>query len=183
MMAGHFHEDTVVGAFVTANVRGTGLRAEVSFTDSGSSLDAILDREHFWRATVGIDRQLTPTISLMAECAWNGFGTDDPDRYPLIAAADRVQRGEVNSVGRSYLGGSLTWQAHPLASVTGAALLNLGDASGLLLPHLDWSLADNLALVFGGVFGLGPGLRADGRPRSEYGTSGETVYAAIKLYF
>jgi hypothetical protein len=183
IMAGHFHGDTVAGGFVTANVAGTGVRGELAFTDSPRAFDAAIDREQFWRASVGIDRQLTPTLALMAELAWNGFGAADPGDYPLVASADRVRRGEVNSLGRYYAGGTLTWQAHPLVVVAGTALINLGDGSALLLPHADWSLSDTLVLVFGAVFGAGAGEGAAGQPRSEYGGAPAVVYGAVKLYF
>jgi hypothetical protein len=182
-MAGRFHRDLVLGGFVAADLRGTGLRAEIAFTDSGDPGDRGLGRASFWRASAGLDRQLTPVLTLTAEAGWNGFGADDPDGYPGIAAADRVRRGEVSSIGRAYAGASLTWQAHPLVSVTGILLVNLSDASGLLLPHLDWSLADNLSLVVGALAGLGPGPRADGHPGSEYGAVPATVYVALKAYF
>jgi hypothetical protein len=89
----------------------------------------------------------------------------------------------VNALGRYYFGGSVSWQAHPLLMLTGAALVNLGDGSALLLPHADWSLSDSTSLVFGGAFGIGAGLRGDGRPGSEYGGAPPTIYGAIKVYF
>jgi hypothetical protein len=183
LMLGRFHGDTVAGGFVTANVLGTGLRGEVGFTDSGDTADARFGPSQFWRATAGVDRQLTTTVSMSAEVAWNGFGATRPRDYQRAATADRVRRGEVSSVGRSYLGASLAWQAHPLVVVTGTALVNTGDGSALLLPHADWSLSDNVSLVFGGLFGIGAGRARDGRPQSEYGGVPETVYAAIRMYF
>ncbi len=182
-MLGHFHGDTVAGGFVTANVLGTGLRGEVAFTDSGDPADADIGRGEFWRAGVGLDRQLTETVSLIVEVAWSGFGTTRPAEYPRIASADRVRRGEVNALGRAYAGASLSWQAHPLLALVGATLINLGDGSALLLPHGEWSLSDSASVVVGGVFGLGAGVRDDGRPGSEYGGAGQAVYGAIKLYF
>lgn len=183
VMLGRFHSDTVAGGFVTANVFGAGLRGEAAFTDSGDAADADLDRSHFWRAGLGVDRQVTATVSITAELSWNGFGATRPAEYARIAAADRVRRGEVSSLGRYYFGGSINWQAHPLLLLSGTTLINAGDGSALLLPHADWSLSDNMSLVFGGAFGLGAGRRRDGRPASEYGAVPETIYVAIKVYF
>lgn len=183
VMAGRFHGDLVAGGFVTANVAGTGLRGEVAFTDSADPYDRTLGRERFWRATAGVDRQLTPTLSLTAEVSWNGFGAREPRDYARVAAADRVRRGEVASLGMLYSGASLTWQAHPLVTVTGTALVNLGDGSVLLLPRAAWSLSDAISLEAGGVFGAGAGRRGDGTPQSEYGPAPSVLYAAIKAYF
>lgn len=182
-MAGWFHRDVVAGAFVAADVRGTGIRAEGAFTDSGDSDDARLGRKRFWRAGMGLDRQLTTTVAASLEAAWNGFGAANADRYRETAEADRVRRGEVPSLGQWYLGASATWQAHPLVTVTASALANLGDGSVLLLPRIDWSLTDDLVLALGAVVGLGPGPRPSGELRSEYGAAVDSVYAAIKVYF
>jgi hypothetical protein len=182
-MAGRFHQDTVAGGFITANVLGTGLRGEFAFTDSGEPADGELDRDRFWQAGVGLDRQLTETVAVTVELAWNGFGTLHAEEYPAIARADRVRRGEVNALGRYYVGSSLTWQVHPLLALVGTALINVGDASALLLPHGEWSLSDSVSVVFGGIFGVGAGPRTDGRPVSEYGGAPATVYGAVKLYF
>jgi hypothetical protein len=183
LMVGRFHEDTVAGGFITANVLGTGLRGEVAFTDSGDAADAELGRDAFWQAGVGLDRQLTATVSLTAEVFWNGFGTRRPEEYPAIAGADRVRRGEVNALGRYYVGGSLSWQAHPLLLLVGTTLVNLGDGSALLLPHGEWSLSDSVSVGFGGIFGVGAGLQSGGRPGSEYGAVPATIYGAVKMYF
>jgi hypothetical protein len=183
LMAGHFHGDTVAGGFVTGDLRGTGLRGEAAFTESGESLDALLDRERFWRASAGVDRQLTPSLMLTTEAAWNGFGAARAPDYVLVALTDRVQRGEVTSLGRWYAGALLAWQAHPLVILNGAVLGNLGDPSMLLLPHADWSVSDDVSVVLGGLFGVGPGVRRDGLPASEYGAAPQVLYAAVRVYF
>jgi hypothetical protein len=182
-MAGWFHRDIVGGVFVTADVRGTGVRAEVAYTDSGDPADAELDRSRFWRASAGFDRQLTPTLSVSVEGAWNGFGTSDVGGYARVAATDRVRRGEVASLGQWYVGASAGWQAHPLLMVTATVLANVGDGSVLLLSQAEWSLGDNVAFTLGAIIGLGPGPAADGRLRSEYGAAADAVYAALRAYF
>jgi hypothetical protein len=62
-------------------------------------------------------------------------------------------------------------------------LANAGDGSLLLLPRVDWSLTDDLIVVLGAVIGLGPGPRADGSLRSEYGAAVDAVYAAVRTFF
>jgi hypothetical protein len=183
VMAGSFHTDTVVGGFVTTDVEGTGLRGEVSFTESGDSEDSEIDRERFVRATVGVDRQLTATLTLTAEAAWNGYGADDPSDYPRIAVSDRVQRGEVNSLGRSYAGVSLAWQVHPLVTASAAVLGNLGDSSVLIQPTVSWSVSNTVTALFGLFWGVGDGLDAEGRLQSEYGAAPTSVWASIQAFF
>jgi hypothetical protein len=182
-MAGSFHTDAVAGAFATADVGGTGLRGEVAYTKSGDDADAEIDRERFARATLGVDRQLTPLLTLIGEVAWNGYGVDDPALYRRLAQSDRVRRGEVTSLGRRYAGLSLSWQPHPLWTLGAALLLNGDDGSTLFQPTARWSLSDAATLELGIIAGAGPGLSDAGAPRSEYGGVPATVWAAIKAFF
>ncbi len=182
-MAGRFHGDIVLGGFVTADFFGTGLRGEAAFTDSDEQADEELERGRFLRLTGGFDRQLTPTLTLMAEVSWNGFGAEEAEDYLEFADSDRVSRGEVTSLGRAYTGVSLAWLAHPLVMVSGAVLTNWGDGSFLLQPFAEWSASDNVAVVFGGLFGSGPGLDSEDQLQSEYGIIPRIVYGAVRAYF
>jgi hypothetical protein len=182
-MAGSFHTDTVVGTFITTDFRGTGIRGEVSYTESGDPADAQIDRESFVRATGGIDRQLTGTLNLTAEVSWNGFGADDPAFYPRIAVSDRFRRGEVNSLGRTYAGASLAWQIHPLVSASAAVIGNLGDGSVLIQPTASWWVSEAVTALFGIFVGIGDGLDKDGGLQSEYGAAATTVWASVQVFF
>ncbi len=186
-MAGSFHTDTVLGGFVSADVRGTGIRTEIAYTEIGDfEADlrrASFGRANFWRATLGVDRQLTPTITLTAETTWNGFGASDPARYSEVAQADRVRRGEITSLGRWYSGIALSVRPHPLLLVSANLLANWTDGSVLLQPSAGWSLTQSSDLLFGVIAGFGDHGPADGPPRSEYGAVPVTVWAAIKGYF
>jgi len=182
-MGGRFHRDNVLGTFITANVRGTGLRGEVSWTDSGDPQDALRAREQFWRGSVGLDRQVTPSLTLNLETAWNGYGTCDPSRYLALLQSDRYARGEVVGLGKLYAGGGLTWLAQPLLTVSNSVLVNLSDGSVLWVPTLQWSAGDNLDVVGGGQIGLGPELSPDGTFESEYGLVPVSIFGSIRLYF
>ncbi len=183
LMGGYFHSDWVAGGFFVTELWGNGIRGELSYTDSGDERDAEIDRASFWRASVGIDKQLNPDLNLIIELAWNGFGSSDPSDYLRILQSDRVMRGEVNAVGRLYSGLSLSWQVHPLLTVGGAALLNVDDGSVLLQPTGTWSISDNGVVQFGLIVGLGRGVSETGDLGSEYGAAPTTVWGAFKVYF
>jgi len=183
VMAGSFHTDTVVGSFLTTDLKGTGLRCEIAFTESGDPEDADIGRGSFVRATAGIDRQLTATLNLTAEASWNGFGAEEPALYPRIAVSDRFLRGEVSSLGRIYAGVSLGWQLHPLVSASAAVISNLGDGSVLFQPGVSWWVSDRTTALFGMFFGAGDGLDDRGRLRSEYGAVATTVWASVQVFF
>ncbi|NIB45103.1 hypothetical protein HBA55_36330 [Pseudomaricurvus alkylphenolicus] len=122
LMAGRFHEDTVIAGFFTTDYAGVGYRLEVAHTESGDELDKQLDRRRFWRATAGFDYQINPDVTWVTELAWNEYGAKRADEYLKIIIADRFSRGEITSFGRAYVGSSLNWQFHPLVNASVAVL-------------------------------------------------------------
>lgn len=183
LTGGHFHGDTVAGTFVTTNLQGSILRGELVWTRSGDPEDAARNRNRFWRGSVGFDRQLTAELGLTLEAAWNGFGTSDPARYPQFLTADRLRRGEVNALARVYTGASLLWLLHPLWTFQQALLVNWNDGSTLWIPSLTWSTGNNSELLLGAQLGTGPELGPDLLPKSEYGATPTTLFAALKFFF
>lgn len=184
-MVGGFHRDFVLGGFFSADVRGTGLRGEVSWTSPGcdpESAHPVFGCGDFWRLTVGVDRLLTPRLTLIGEASWNGFGAGDPADYTRLAEADRVRRGEVVSLGRRYAGLSLAWQAHPLLTVTGAVLANRDDGSALFQPGIAWSVSDSVTWTAGLIASTGRGVR-DGVLGSEYGAVPVVAWSSLTAYF
>lgn len=185
-MGGSFHRDNLGGVFLSADVRGTGVRGEITYTSSGDSRDILLNRENFWRGSFGITRQLTPFISVTSELAFNGYGADGPDDYELWYLSDRMTRGDINGYGRCYWGTSFNHQLHPLLIGTFTSLVNFTDSSILLTPSVIWSISDNSDILAGGEFGIGEGLKeTGGQPvmGSEYGSVPATVFVALKVYF
>lgn len=192
-MLGRFHGDDVLGVFVVADISGTALRIEVAHTSSDERVPTGDGYEQFWRASLGFDRQVSPRSTFSAEAHWNGFGANDPQGYLEVAQADRVRRGEVTSLGRLYSGVSMSWQVHPLRTLSAAVLTNWDDGSTLLQPTLTWSLSNNSALLVGVIAGIGPGSPsasvAKGEPlvltaiESEYGLVPLTIWGSYSLYF
>ena len=185
-MGGSFHRDSIGGIFFSADVMGTGLHGELSYTSSGDRNDQVLDREEFWRGSFGVIRQLTSTISVTSELAFNGYGADNATEYSLWYFSDRMGRGDVNGYGRYYWGTSFTQQLHPLLIGTFTSLVNFTDNSVLLTPSVTWSLSDNSEMLAGGMFGIGEAMeKINGVPilRSEYGSVPATLFLALKVYF
>jgi hypothetical protein len=182
-MGGWFHRDTVLGGFLTADARGTGIRGELTWTNSGDPEDKRRGRKRFWRVSGGVDRQLTSSLNLVSEFAWNGYGTSDASRYLEWFDSDRILRGEVSGLGQVYGGSSLAWMMHPLLTLTNSILVNLNDPSALWIPSLIWSTGNNSEVLLGGQLSIGrrPGDAA--RLRSEYGSIPSLIFGAFKLFF
>ena len=186
LMGGKFHRDTVAGSFLTADAWGTGLRGEVRWTQSGDPEDRVRDRRTFWRTAAGVDRQLTPTLSVTVEFSFNGHGASQASEYLDWSTADRVLRGEINTLGRFYTGGSGVWRFHPLGTLTNTLLVNWQDPSTLWVPSFQWSTSNNSDVLAGAQIGIGKGLQSSGMgpvPQSEYGLVPNTLFAAIRIYF
>jgi len=181
-MGGSFHEDKVAGAFISANLAGTGWRGELSWTQSGDPRDWLINRGVFWRGSIGIDRQLTPGVTLIFETAWNQYGASDPRDYLLFVNSDRLRRGEINALGRYHSGISVNWRFHPLSTFGSTTLVGWDDQSVLWIPSFVWSTGNNSELLFGGQLGFGQEPGVTGLPQSEYGSTPITVFAAFKFY-
>ncbi len=182
-MGGRFHGDTVVGGFFTAGISGSALRGEVSWTQSRDPLERLLGRGRFWRASLGVDRQLHPDVGATLEVSYNGFGVGSAALYPLISQTRRVQRGEINALGTFYSGGALNWELHPLWRLSNAVLVNWQDPSLLWIPALDWSAGNNTSFLFALQTGFGGGFVDPLGVASEYGPVPTTLFLAFKFYY
>ena len=181
LMGGSFHGDTVAGGFVTANVAGTLVRAEASWTRAGEAADR-LRRPSFWRGGLGLERQLSASVNLAVEVAGNGYGDSDALGYPAILASDRMGRGEVGGLGRWHAGTTVTWQFHALGTLTNTALVNIDDASAAWIPRLAWSVSDESEVFLGALIAIGHGPGPGGVPRSEYGSHSTRLLVGFKFY-
>ena len=177
IVGGAIHHDTVAGAFAQAERWGALFRCDAAYTWPGEEGGASSDEDPFGRLTLGADRQLTPALRVSVEFQVNGFGSSDPEDYPALASANRVARGEVQTLGRHEVAGSLGWQFHPLGEISAAAVWNADDGSVLWFPSAQWSLSDNANLIVAFLGGSGGG------DVSEYGDVPAYLYGAVRYYW
>jgi hypothetical protein len=180
-MGGSFYDDKRAGAFASVSVAGTGLRGEVSRTTPGNPIDR-LRRPSFWRAGIGVDRQLTSTLTLAAEVAYDGFGERRAEDYPSVLSSARFQRGELPGPGQFATGGTLSWKFHPLGTLSTLAVVNLNDGSSAIMPIVYWSVNSRIDILGGMQVLTGPPPTTTGIPRSEYGGFGSAVITGLKVY-
>ena len=180
-MGGSFYDDFRAGAYASVSVAGTGLRGEVSRTTPGDPVDR-LRRPSFWRAGIGVDRQLTSTLMLSAEVAYNGFGERRAQDYPAVLTSARFQRGELAGPGQLATGGTLSWKFHPLGTLSTLAVVNLDDGSAAIMPIVYWSVNSRIDILGGVQVLTGHSPTPTGIPRSEYGGLGSAVVTGLKVY-
>jgi hypothetical protein len=131
-------------------------------------------------------------MSGVIEYHYNGFGQSDSRYDPLSLAQNpdllvRIARGQMFTLGRHYLAGSVLVEITPLWSITPVLLANVGDPSALLQLTTNYSLSDNMTLLgginlpmgssgteFGGIETVQPGL---------YLSTGPSVFAQFAWYF
>ncbi len=127
-------------------------------------------------------------LVMLGEYLYNGIGTDDPQDYPLVAVSAPVTEGLSFLLGQHYLLVGPSYQFHPLATVSGLIIYNLGDHSSLIRPQLAISLADNLQLDL--FWGVTTGKKTQLEPvsglpvvHSEFGAVGDSGGLLLRWYF
>ncbi|MCF6290954.1 MAG: hypothetical protein L3J03_08175 [Desulfobacterales bacterium] len=162
LMAASHYRDAVLGLGRVGYIGDAAVRLDGTWTmlNSGSgndnffSLVANLDYSWVW---------LDKNYYGLVEFFFNGLGGD---RYTRALAdpdmAARLARGELYTLGRTYLAGELRVELHPLFNLSLTAITNLADPSGLLQPRGVWDLSQSTRLTCGAIIPYG-------RSGTEYG--------------
>ena len=186
LLAQHF-DDIVLGAGGVLNVGEAVLRGDILLTDTDSDEVASLVVNWSYSWTWG-----GYNVSGVAEYFYNGFGLRESEYTPGdIAAADdlvaRIRRGELFTLGRHYLAGSLMVELSPLVNLSPSLFVNLGDQSALAQVVLQWDAAQDWQLLGAVNLPLGPaGTEYGGLDSGVDGLSlstGPGVFAQVAFYF
>lgn len=179
--------DPVLGFGFGRALGGAVWSADVVLTDTSNNtyLQLVTNLSYSWTWQ-------GKNMSGVLEYHFNGFGQDGDDYDPasLLANPDllsRLSRGQLFTLGRHYLAGTVTVELTPLWTIAPVLLANIGDPSALLQLTTNYSLGDNLTLLgnvnlpvgpnaseFGGIESSVPGL---------YLSTGPGVFAQIAWYF
>lgn len=150
----------------------------------GTRVSLVANLEHAWQWR-------GRNLSGFVEYFRNGFGRGGSG-YTLDelggALRARLARGQLFDSGRDYAAAGLRMQLTPLFDVDPTVLVNLRDGSALLLVQGDYSIAQNLNLVFGARGAAGPAGTEFGGLRPSPGaavadTPPTRLYARIAWYF
>jgi len=186
LLAQHYG-DTVVGLGGGKSVGGAVWRGDVvvTRTDDDTYVQLVTNLTYSWN---WFDRNMSGAI----EYFYNGFGqrSDAYDPNSLGNNPDlinRLTRGELFSIGRHYLAGSVMVEVTPLWGLTPTVFVNVSDPSGLFQLVTNYSLADNMTLLASINVPLGPkgsefGGIDSGQP-NRYLSGGAGLFAQIAWYF
>jgi len=84
------------------------------------------------------------------------------EAYRDSELARRIERGELYTVGRTYISGRIRVELHPLFNIFVTVIENAADPSGVLQPRAVWDIAEDVQITFGGAL-------YHGRRGTEYG--------------
>ncbi len=185
MLAQHFDE-LLLAAGASSNLGDAVLRGDLLLADTAEGWVGSAVVNAAWSWTWG-----GRNISGVLEYFFNGhglreaeYGVDDLVGEEALLA--RLQRGELFTVGRHYLAGSLLVEMTPLLQLTPAVFVNLGDSSALAQLALRWDLHQDWQLLGALNLPLGPaGTEYGGIRVGEAGdlASGPALFAQLAFYF
>jgi len=186
LAAKHF-DDRMVGLGGNVDLGGAVLRGDLTWTqtDTDEILSAVASLSYAWTWR-------GHNISGLLEYYHNGFGQPGSD-YSLGALArntdllTRLQRGELYTLGRNYLGASATVELTPLLLLVPAAFVNLGDPSALAQLVVQYGLSQNWDLLCAVNVPIGPaGSEYGGIPTpidGYYLSTDPGLFAQLAWYF
>jgi len=187
LLVAEHYDDIVVGVGASRGVGGAVLSGDlvVTDTDNDTYLQLVANWNFSW---IWGGRNVSGAI----EYHFNGFGQEDGRYDPLSLAANpdllqRLARGEMFTLGRHYLAGSMMVEMSPLWTLTPTVLMNVADPSALLQLVTTRSLSDNLTFLGSLNLPVGPSGSEFGGIESGtdglYLSSGPGIFAQIAWYF
>lgn len=179
--------DPVLGFGLRRGVGGAVLSGDlvVTDTDADAVVQLAANASYSW---VAFGRNMSGAI----EYHYNGFGQPDGRYGPADLASnrelfERLARGQLFTIGRHYVAGSVLIEMTPLWSVTPVVLANAEDPSALLQLTSTYSLGDNMTLLGSVNLPIGPGGTEfggveTGLPGRRFST-GPSLFAQFAWYF
>lgn len=169
LMAARHYQDDVLAMGLTGDLGNAAWRFNAVYT----RLEDNTRRDGFLQAVANLDYAWDwggRNVYGFMELYYNELGAtgdyaqtlDDPQ------IRQRLDRGELFSLGRLYWAGQVQIELHPLVHTYWTAIVNLSDPSGILQPQLLWDMTENTQMIAGANLYWGAG-------RTEYGGFDTTV--------
>ena len=186
LLAATNHGDATLGIGGNRNIGGAVVRGDVVVADARSTtVQLVTNLSYSW---IWGGRNVSGAL----EYYFNGFGQKDGryDSQSLAANPDlleRLLRGELFTIGRHYLAGSLMIEMTPLWLLTPNIFLNVEDGSALIQLVTQNDLKENLAFLGSLNVPIGPrgseygGIEAPTADR--YTSTDLSIFAQIAWYF
>ena len=187
LLAALHYDDTMLAMGLATDWRETVVRGDIvaTFTETELLLSAVANISYSW---VWFEKNLSGFL----EYFYSGFGQPAKDYSPEALATnplllERIQRGELFTLGKHYIGASLSLETTPLTLLSTNMFVNAADPSALfqLVYNIDWQ--QNMTLFAGLSFPMGPrGSEFGGIPTGDtnvYYKAGNSVFLQLAYFF
>jgi hypothetical protein len=149
IMTAIHYQDKVIGFGSTGYLKEAAWRLDTTYTflhdDSRRngflSLVANMDYAWVWQGK---------NFYGLLEFYYNGLGSDQYSEAlqdPNIL--ERWSRGELFTLGKTYLSGTIQVELHPLLNIYLTLINNVADPSGIMQPRVIWDMKENIQLTCG----------------------------------
>lgn len=138
ILGGRVGRDHVAGFDLAGNIRDSAVRGEFLYREVDGESD-------FFKFTVNADYNFPGNIHVLLEYHFNGEGRRDPTHYQT----ERLIRGEIQQVGKNYLGLFVGHDITPLLRFENRTIMNMDDVSFFIRPELQYEMKANLLLTVG----------------------------------
>lgn len=173
-----FRENYLLGIDLARSIGEYGAWLEAAYAFSHEESD-----ENYARISVGGDYSFTGDLYAYIEYHYDSAGKDSPEDYLDLVGTTAYSDGAVYLLGRHYLAPGFRYQLTPLLIFTGRALININDGSAIAAPALEYSLADDITMLFSAYVGIGDGPSGSGIPESEFGLYKDIYFVSLNIYF
>jgi hypothetical protein len=183
LLAKHYDED-IYGFGLAKTLFGSVFRFDLSFVDKkigGNEINFLLNADRSW---VLFEKNVYGFV----EFFHNGFGQSDIKLSEVSSGlSERLQRGELYTLGTDYLAFGSQVEIQPLINVFSTFILNLHDPSAFAQLRVSWDYLENQNLLCGINLGLGSGGTEYGgleiSPGGPKLGPGASVYARVSRFF
>jgi len=135
----------ILGGDLTGEILGLGVWTEGTWSSRSG--------ERWGELTVGGNYSLSDGTLFMVESYFNGRGKSDSP-YSAQAWLERLSGGRL-TLGRTTVFGMVSRKFGQLWQLAISTVGNPGDGSAVVIPSISYSFADNIDLLFNGVWYLG----------------------------
>lgn len=155
LLAEHY-ADIVLGIGAVRSLGGAVWRGDIVWTDADGNdyFQLVSNLSYSW--VLG-GKNMTGSLEyFFSGIGQSGdrYGPDDLAGNPELV--ERLQRGDLYTLGRHYLAGNVSIEMSPLWTLSPTLLANLGDRSALLQLITQYSLSDEMLLLGSLNLPLGP---------------------------
>ncbi len=165
VIGGSVAHDEVIGYDIEGNIKDAAIHSELLFHNAENE-------KSYTQAVVNLDYNFSNGIYALIEYYFNGQGKRREEDY----RRDRLILGEIQELGRHYMGLELGYDITPLMRIENKVFMNLEDAS--VYDRVEWryELRSDLILKLVGMLGLGDS-------GEEFGEFQNIYYGELQWFF